>query len=149
MASLASGYEKIDPKVSSEPVWITFDRKGQMVNLGGKINESNYLETYAKDFGHFEIFQDTLSPIIELLNSFSPSDRKLKFLVKDNLKESGRATRLSYEALCNGSWIPVDYDLKSNTMECTVPESVEVPFNFELIISDYSKNTSRRTIRIK
>lgn len=128
-------------------VWVTRNEKRELINLGAQVENDSIIWTKVNELGEYFLFSDTIAPNIDVISNTGSS--KIKFVVKDNLKESGKSTRLRYEAFINQKWIPVDYDLKNNIMEISIPESEDRPCTIQIVVEDYSGNRRERRVTIK
>ena len=143
-------YYKITIKAEEEkaevarrnPILMTYDDKRRMVNLGGEPDSLGNIIAYANSFGEIYIYEDKIAPVIEVINLPSAESQKLKLRVKDNLKSSRKLTRLRYTAYLDDEWVPLDYDLKNDLVECEIDSKEGQLRRFECKVEDYSGNST-------
>lgn len=137
----------IDPKNLNLPdfnplklTYITIDRKGRKVNLGGDwVNNKFVLKS--NDFGTYQVVTDITPPKLVIIKNESQTNVILQ--ITDNLKTKGKTTRMTYSCLLDGQWIPLDYDEKNNHLIIS-SKWLQSGMHCKIEVMDFNQN---RTIK--
>ncbi len=115
----------------------------QISNWGGTW-EGEWLNAPVRTFGTFFIAVDTLPPsIIPLIFSKNLTrTSRIVFKIDDNVLPAGQTPYLNYKAFINDKFIPMEYDLKTKTIDYVFPKGFQKGnYTFRLEVFDALKNT--------
>ncbi len=112
--------------------------------FSGNSITNNTLTVKSRDLGYYKLMQDSITPVIELLNfSDSANISNLNSLkVKITDAQTGIA---DYRATLNGKWILMEYDAKKNRLTYNYDDRLQKGANsFEISVTDLSGNQSTK-----
>ena len=98
-----------------------------------------------KELGKISLYLDTIPPSIRpTVFPYSVSNgSKIQFVIDDNLKYSGNAKDLQYEATVNDQWLLFEYDYKTRTITYYVDDHISAgKHTLNLKVWDDRKNVS-------
>ncbi|MEE9373610.1 MAG: M23 family metallopeptidase [Saprospiraceae bacterium] len=133
---------QIDHSDFEKMTFITKDSKGSNVNLGGQLSHTT-IQTTTKEMGAIRLYKDATPPQISLVNN--NRNTNITFRIWDNLKSSGKDTRMKYDGYADGRWVPMIYD-KKNDLLSVQSKWIKGANEFKLKVSDFNKNISVRTL---
>lgn len=101
-----------------------------------KLKNTQPYTIYSREFGLFELKQDSIPPLIKLLVS---GKKSLRFAISDNL--SGISF---YQARLDGKFLLMNFEHKTGVLEAVFPdEESNGPKEIELEVSDKTGNVSK------
>lgn len=105
---------------------------------GDVINGHIVSETDA--FGSFVVLADTISPEIKLLTELDELDKKIEFIIEDELTDIK-----TYNGFIDNNWVLFEYDPKNNLLFYEIdPQKLEkgIEHELELFVMDHKDNIS-------
>ena len=115
----------------------------QITNWGGTW-EGEWLNAPVRTCGTFFIAVDTIPPsIVPLIFSKNLTrTSRIVFKIDDNILPAGQTPYLNYKAYINDKYIPMEYDLKTKTIDYVFPKGFQKgTYTFRLEVFDALNNT--------